>query len=522
METMQNSDENRRKRFPVWGLAVCLLAGVIIGWLISGKSSHENTENAVTEVETQVWTWSMHPQIRQDKAGKCPLCAMDLIPVKTAGTLAGIIDPDAIMLSKEAVALANIQTTKVSKGNPVKEIHLYGTIQVDERLSRSQTSHINGRIEKLAVNFTGETIRQGQVIASVYSPELLNAQQELLEAVKIAEVQPVLLNAAREKLRLWKLTESQISEIEKSGNTSALVDIVANTGGIVVTKKVAQGDYVAQGTVLFDLIDLSSVWAMFDAYEADLPYLKTGDNVEYTLQALPGKSFSGKITFIDPVLDKTTRTAKVRVETVNAGLQLKPEMYANATIRTSLKQHTDGIVIPQTAVLWTGKRSIVYVKQPDNDAAIFKLREVELGPSLGGSYVILSGIAEGEEIVTNGVFSIDASTQLEGKRSMMNNESASNQSNQDASGDEHAMINVQGVCEMCKERIETAAKAITGVSLVSWDITKKELHLHYNPAKISVDDVSKIIAAAGHDAGKYKAETEVYNALPDCCKYRTK
>jgi Cu(I)/Ag(I) efflux system membrane fusion protein len=284
----------------------------------------------------------------------------------------------------------------------------------------SQVSHINGRIEKLYVNFTGETVRQGQVIASVYSPDLLNAQQELLEAAKLQSSQPALLAAAREKLRLWKLTGSQIAAIEQAGTASPLVEIVAATGGIVTAKKVEQGDYVNPGTVLYDLTDLSSVWAVFDAYEMDLPYLKIGDGVQYTLQALPGKTCSGKISFIDPVLDKATRTAKIRVETANPGLQLKPEMYADAVVKASPRQQADEIVIPKTAVLWTGKRSIVYLKQPDSDVPVFKLREIELGASLGDACVVLSGIDEGDEIVTGGAFTIDAGAQLEGKRSMMN------------------------------------------------------------------------------------------------------
>ncbi|MDR1171000.1 MAG: efflux RND transporter periplasmic adaptor subunit [Bacteroidales bacterium] len=497
---------------------ILLSGGVFLGWLLFG-SSENHGENAGNHVqgESQVWTCSMHPQIRQDKPGKCPLCAMDLIPLKPAGISGEITDPEGIALSKEAMALADVQTAKVAKGNPVKEIRLYGTIQIDERLARSQTSHINGRIEKLLVNFTGETVKQGQVIASVYSPELLNAQQELLEAVKLSGAQPALLDAAREKLRLWKLTETQIREIEESGNTSASIDIVANTGGIVVAKKVEQGDYVAQGTALFELINLSSVWAVFDAYESDLPYLNVGDKVEYTVQAIPEKSFSGKITFISPVLDRTTRTVKVRVETANAGLQLKPEMYASATVNASLKQYSGNILIPKTAILWTGKRSIVYVKRSENGMSVFKLREVELGPSLGDSYVILSGIVEGEEIVTGGVFSIDASMQLEGKRSMMN---AGNPGNPD-SENRHAAIAVQGLCEMCRERIEKTAMAIAGVSLASWDMTEKRLHLDYDPAKTSADDISKAVAGSGHDTDKYRADNAVYKALPDCCKYRT-
>jgi Cu(I)/Ag(I) efflux system membrane fusion protein len=400
---------------------VFLAAGLFLGWLLFGNSSDSRSEDVSHEhSEVRVWTCSMHPQIRQEKPGLCPLCAMDLIPVKTAVTVGETVDSETMALSNEAAALANIQTTVVSRSRPEKEVQLYGTIRVDERRLHSQVSHVSGRIEKLHVNFTGETIRKGQMIAEIYSPDLLNAQRELLEAVKIGVSQPALLTAAREKLRQWRLTDEQVAQIERSGVASPLIGIAANSQGIVVAKKVEAGDYVNQGGVLFDVADLSSVWALFDVYEADLPYLKRGDRVSYTLPALPGKTFSGRIAFIDPVLDRETRTAKVRVETGNPRLELKPGMYANAVVKASLKQSGDAVVIPKTAVLWTGKRSIVYVKQQDSDLPAFKLREVELGASLGEAWVVLSGLGEGEEIVTNGVFTIDASAQLEGKKSMMN------------------------------------------------------------------------------------------------------
>jgi Cu(I)/Ag(I) efflux system membrane fusion protein len=249
---------------------------------------------------------------------------------------------------------------------------------------------------------------------------------------------------------------------------------------------------------------------VFDAYESDLPFLKVGDRLEYTLQSIPGKTFSGKISFINPILDPSTRTAKVRVETANPNLGLKPEMYANAIIQAPLKQYNNEVVIPKSAILWTGKRSIVYVKQPDTDTPAFLLREVELGPSLGDAYVVLNGIREGDEIVTNGAFTIDASAQLAGKRSMMNKEE----------GGEHAMLTVQGLCEMCTDRIEKAAKSVAGVISASWDIKTKELHLSFDPVKTSVDNVAKVIAKAGHDTEKYKADKDTYDALPACCKYR--
>ena len=541
---------------------IILLVGILLGWLIfSGGSDtthaedHSGHTHEVTTDEKgkQIWTCAMHPQIKMDKPGKCPICGMDLIPLKTSGSGDAAVDPDAIQMSKEAVALANIQTTVVSKQNPVKEVRLYGTVQADERLSQSQTSHVNGRIEKLFVNFTGESVHQGQTIATIYSPELLSAQQELLEAAKMQSVQPALLQAAREKLRLWKLTDDQISRIEHSKNVSPYVDIKATTSGVVVGKKVSQGDYINQGNVLFDVANFSRVWVMFDAYESDLPFLKVGDKLEYTLQALPGKTLSGNISFINPILDPVTRTAKIRIEVANPGMQLKPEMYANAVIKSPLKQYNNQIVIPKSAVLWTGKRSIVYVKQPNTEIPAFMLHQVELGPSLGDSYVVVSGINDGDEIVTNGAFSIDASAQLEGKRSMMNEEasrpatgheghnmtggstSTNNKSEHvghdmsSMSGDisqktsvkpTHTMINVQGKCEICKDRIEKAAKSVKGVFSANWDQKTKQLHLNFDPAQTSVDAISKAVAKAGHDTDKYKADNATYNALPSCCKYR--
>lgn len=530
--------------------AALLIVGILLGWLIFGGSSANNSanideEHLHSEAEQQVWTCSMHPQIKQDAPGQCPLCGMDLIPMRSSSSGGEAVDLDAIMMSEEAMALANIQTTVVSRRNPIKEIKLYGTVQADERLSQSQATHVSGRIEKLFVNFTGETVRKGQTIATIYSPDLLNAQQELLEAAKMEELSPGLLEAAKEKLRLWKMSDEQITQIEKSEKVSPYSAIYANTSGVVVTKNVSQGDYVNQGSVLFDVANLSRIWVLFDAYEVDLPFLKVGDKLTYTLQAMPGETYEGKIAFIDATLDPTTRTAKVRVETPNTGMKLKPEMYASATIAAPLKQLSDQIVIPKTAVLWTGKRSLVYKKQPNTETPAFLMHEVELGPSLGDAYVIMSGINDGDEIVTNGAFTIDASAQLEGKLSMMNQDmppatSAGSEHDEHDEHDgyeindmqemqteiankknqKHAMITVQGSCEMCKDRIEKTAKAIDGVSSANWDLETKVLHLNFDASKTSTDAISKAVAKVGHDTDKYKAALDVYDALPGCCKYR--
>ena len=498
--------------------ATIFAVGLLLGRLIFGGSQHADAPQPTdSAVEAQVWTCSMHPQIRQDKPGRCPLCAMDLIPVKTATTTGGTVDPDVILLSEEAVALANIRTEEVRRRRPVREIRLYGAVQPDERQARSLVAHTDGRIEQLHVLFEGETVNEGDVIARIYSPDLLNAQQELLEALKMQPAQPELVDAAREKLRRRKMTAAQIADIERTGQTTPVTDVVAHSSGTVLSRKVSQGDYVTQGSVLFSLSDFAAVWIVFDAYETDLPFLRTGDKVEYTLHALPGMTFQGRIAFIDPALDKTARTAKVRVETANPGRRLKPEMYARATVHAEAGRGEEAVVIPKTAVLWTGTRSLVYVKQSDSEQPAFRLRRVELGATLGDDCVVTSGLSEGEEVATSGAFVIDASAQLEGKRSMMNDGGSLSAA---AASPEEADVPVEGLCEMCKERIEKAARAVKGVHAAEWDGNGRLLHVGFDARRTSVDAIAQAVARAGHDAGQYKADDAVYNTLPDCCKYR--
>ena len=400
--------------------SLLLISGFLIGWLIfhpSNKTELKHDHLTETLQET-IWTCAMHPQIRMQQSGKCPLCGMDLIPLSRSG--ADSLDPDAVRMTPEAAQLANVLTSVVSKQTPVKEVRLYGKIQADERLLQNQVAHIPGRIESLAVNFTGESIVIGQTLGKIYSPELITAQQELLEAFKTKENQPDIYEAAKERLRQWKLTDKQITEIEISGKIQNTVNIISNTDGIVISRRVNTGDYVSQGTVLFDIADLSKVWIMFDAYESDLQFLNEGEKISFTIQALPGNNYSGKIIFIDPVIDPVTRVAGVRVEANNGSGKLKPGMFVTGVVLSSAEGYKNNLVIPRSSVLWTGKRSVVYVKQPGSADPVFKMREIELGPVFGDSYIVKEGLMEGEEIVTRGTFSVDAAAQLEGKPSMMN------------------------------------------------------------------------------------------------------
>ena len=394
----------------------CLFFGAIFGWIIrgGGESETENQESLATDGET-IWVSPMHPHIRQNEPGKCPICGMDLVPLSQLSTST---NPYQMEMTPEAMALSNVMTTKVSSGASASRLQLTGKIQPDEKRVKSLTSNFAGRIDKLFVNFTGQEVAKGEKLATIYSPDLVNAQKELLEVAKVKDRQPALYQAAKEKLRLWKITEEQISEIEKRGTVHTEFDVFADASGIVTARNVSLGDFVSRGSVLFELMDLTHVWVMMDAYESDLSWIKKGDKITFQAAAYPGKEFTGKVSFIDPVLNPETRTIGIRAEAVNTGLQLKPEMFVSATIKTTSSSKT-GLMVPKSAILWTGPRSVVYVQVGDKESPSFEMREVSLGARSGDDYMVTSGINEGEEVVSNGVFAIDAAAQLSGKYSMM-------------------------------------------------------------------------------------------------------
>ncbi len=402
-------------------LAIGLIAGIFIGNFVGGDKAPENAEEHFHDAsnEDQIWTCSMHPQIQKDGPGQCPLCGMDLIPLENSGGREDML-PDEVPMSASAMKLAEIQTYVVKMEKPEKEIRLLGKVKADERLNYSQTAQFPGRIEKLYVNFTGEKVYKGQKLATIYSPELVSAQKELFEVLKDDSPHIPLLEAARSKLKQWKFSDKQIAELEKSKAIQTEVDILSDYDGYVVMRMVSEGDHFKEGQSLFEITDLSKVWVLFDAYESDLPRLKVGDNVEFEVKSNPGKIFNAKATFIDPFINPKTRVAQVRVEVDNKKGLLKPDMYVNGIVTSKVNTDKEALLVPKSAVLWTGKRAVVYVKMPNREHNSFIYREIILGQNVGDSYIVLEGLEAGEEIATNGVFKIDASAQLAGKKSMMN------------------------------------------------------------------------------------------------------
>jgi len=422
---------NRGGKLAVIGLlALAFAAGFILrGCKSPGGGEQSQVSNPKSQIET--WTCSMHPQIRQPKPGVCPICAMDLIPV--AGDSGSDADqPRQLTLSPSARKLAQVAVAPVERRSIAVEIRMVGKVQFDETRLAYIAPRVPGRIDRLYANFAGMPVKPGEPLADMYSPELISAQQELLQAVKSsggAAVSSSLLNGTRERLRLWGLTAEQIAEIEESGQVREHVTFSSPIGGIVVEKEAREGQYVETGMRLFTVADLSHVWVQLDAYESDLAWLRYAQEVTFETEAYAGERFTGSVAFIAPLLDPMTRTVKVRINVANTDGRLKPEMFVRAVVRATLD--ADGSVvrsddagtvlplaIPAPAPLVTGKRALVYVALPQKEG-VYEGREVVLGPRAGDYYLVREGLQEGEQVVVNGAFKIDSSLQIQGKPSMM-------------------------------------------------------------------------------------------------------
>lgn len=422
------------------------------------------TGSADAEMKDEVWTCSMHPQVKQPNPGKCPICAMALIPLSSMG---GGDGERSFSMSEAAQQLAGITTTEVVRGHPQARVRLFGKIMYDETRMRTVAARFPARIDRLFVDYTGIRVEKGDHLATVYSPELLSVQTELLTAKKFGNDKAAQIT--RDKLRLWGFSDQQIRQIESSGETSDQLTIDAPASGIVTQKNVSEGDYVETGTPYFKIADLDEVWVMLDAYESDTPWLRFGQSVEFTTESIPGRTFEGRISFLSPELDPSTRTVSVRVNVPNEARMLKPGMFVSGVVEAkiagagqvldpSLKgkwispMHPEIIkdqpgkcdicgmdlveaeslgyvvsdttmdpplLVPAGAVLHTGKRSVVYVQQEDADQPTFEGREVLLGPRAGDQYIVEAGLNEGEKVVAEGGFVIDSALQIQAKPSMM-------------------------------------------------------------------------------------------------------
>lgn len=464
---------------------ILIVAALVIGYRL-GRPAPEpepepETAQAGADAQTgqpQVYTCSMHPSVRLlDPDAKCPICFMDLIPVTDDG---GEGNELRVTMSEAAAAMSRIETAPVARFFPTAEARLYGKVTYDETSVARLTAYFAGRIERLFVNYVGVPVAKGDHIAEVYSPDLLAAFEELRQAAKSAgdsggmsdivrTAASDTLIAAREKLRLYGLTEQQITAVESGAFDSDRLTIYAPIGGVVTHLAVREGDYLNEGSPIATVAKLSRLWLDLEAYESQLPLLRWGQRVSFTVEAHPGEVFEGRISFIEPMVDERTRTAAVRVAVDNSARRLKPGMFASAVVRPRMAEGgavvsdelagrwvspmhptivkdepgtcdicgmdlvsaeslgvvgdpaevREPLVIPRSAVLFTGTRSVVYVAVPDTEKPTYEGREVLLGPRAGEFYLVRDGLREGERVVVNGAFRIDSAMQIAAKPSMM-------------------------------------------------------------------------------------------------------
>jgi len=393
--------------------------------------------------------------------------------------------PRELVTSEQGKALMQIETAEVRRDFPAAEVRMVGKVEYDETRLAHIAARVPGRLDRLYVDYTGLPVRKGDHMVSLYSPELLSAQEELLQALRsvknlagsdaalVKQAAEATVTAVREKLRLWGLAPAQVAEIESRGKAEDHITIQAPIDGIVVDKNAVEGMYVDTGTRIYSVADLSHVWVKLDAYESDLMWIRYGQDVEFATVAYAGRVFRGTISFIDPVLNERTRTVKVRLDVPNADRLLKPGMFVKAVVRSLvaaggrvMDPHLAGkwicpmhpsvvkdaagscdlcqmplvrteslgyvsvepteadkpLLIPASAPLVTGTRAVVYVEVPSRDRPTYEGREVRLGPRAGDWYLVQSGLRQGERVVTRGNFKIDSALQIEARPSMMSPE----------------------------------------------------------------------------------------------------
>jgi membrane fusion protein, copper/silver efflux system len=368
-----------------------------------------SNSNDADKNKNEYWTCTMHPQVRKDGPGACPICGMDLIK-KVVDDTVGVSDKSdmggMIALTNDKQTLANVSTVKVKKENLKKELTAYSYLDFVEQNRKTIPAKFSGRIEKLFVDKTGDYINKGQQLFEIYSPDLVQAQNEFLVALNSGNANSTLIEASKKKLELFGLTSNQIENLRNTGQISLTLSYYSPVNGTVIEKKVQEGMYISEGAPIYEVAELSTLWNIAEVNESDLSAVKVGSKVKLKLKAYPGEEFTGRVTFIYPVINQQTRTVKVRSEFSSQNNKLKPQMYGETIFYSDAGT---GLLIPADAVIFSGNRNVVWTKTSDG---MFEARDVQLGQKFGDKYQILSGLNEGEEVAASGGFLIDSESQL--------------------------------------------------------------------------------------------------------------
>lgn len=393
----------------IWLIPAFML--VLAAGFFMGRGGQGQSVPADSAFATE-WTCSMHPQIRSQEPGSCPLCGMDLIEVADSEVST---THQGMELSEHERALARVQTQPAQRRAVERELRLFGTLSVPETAQRTVTARVEGRIEKVHVDQDGAEVRTGMALVDFYSPGLYAAQQEYLDARRRGGH---LVEAARERLIAWGLSEEQVDELTRSGVAHDVVTLRAPQGGVVLRRDVVEGTWVGVGANLYEIAPLDPLWLKLEIYESQLAGVQEGNRLSFQLQAFPGEKFSGEIDFLSRVIDAQTHSVFARVVVPNPDRRLRPGMFGRAELQIPVGGVELPLVIPVSAPLITGERAVVYVENPVH-AGEYSARVIELGLRAGDYYVVRSGLSEGELVVTRGAFRIDSSLQIEGGPSMM-------------------------------------------------------------------------------------------------------
>ncbi len=410
----------KSKKIFAWTLSLILIVVAVIGFLNRHAFLKSGSEQAVSGRERKILYWvdPMHPAYKSDKPGTAPDCGMDLVPVYEDGGEAASLPPGVVKISAEKQQLIGVTYGTVTHRQISKTLRAVGRVAYDETKVAHVHSRTEGWIEDVFVDFTGKEVKKGQPLVSLYSPDLLQTQQEFLLAIKgrrelsespfegAAAGAEALYDSARRRLELWDISEDQIKEVERTGRPIKALTLPSPASGIVLTRNAYPKQRVMPDTELYSIVDLSSVWIVADIYEYEVPDVAPGQTATVTLPYMPGRTFKGRVTYVYPQLDNTTRTLKVRVEVANHNLALKPDMYANVELSIS---HGKKLVVPQEAVMDSGSEQVVFVAL---EGGYFEPRRVQLGQKVDNNYVVLGGLNAGERIVTSGNFLIDSESKL--------------------------------------------------------------------------------------------------------------
>lgn len=374
----------------------------------SGRAGDAGGSGSAGEVS--YWTCSMHPAVHSHQPGKCPICSMTLTPVTREEQQAGVIH-----VEDSRRALLGIRTTPVVRAPIDLEIAAKGRVTVDETRLHDVTLRVGGYITDLRVNATGQSVRRGDTLFTLYSPELYAAQQEYLiasqnrdamRATGDASHSEQLVRAAETKLRLWGIADDQLAALARRGEPIERMPFPSPASGVVVEKNLIDGAAVTAGQRLFRIADLGDVWVEADVYEADLQRIAKNMPASIALDYLPGKTFAGKVAFVYPYLDPASRTGRVRIALPNQGLELKPDMYATVTFKLPLGPR---LVVPSSAVIYTGPRRIVFV---DLGNGALRPQDVTIGARSGDLIEIASGLRDGDVVVSSGNFLVAAESRV--------------------------------------------------------------------------------------------------------------